>query len=334
MASLLESLTQTLTPDLTGTIAKTAGLDANLASKGLEIVGPLVTGALANTASTPQGAGGLMNMLPQATASSGLGNIVNMITGGGAPSTMLSGIFGAGLGAISATLDKALGFKASPLIALAAPIVLNLVKQRATESKLDGGGVAKMLQDEQAAFQSKGGASAQIVRQALDAGKEAAAVKGRYAADKWTTIRLGPLAAAGRVIGASPSGMVGAVKELAASADAVTAAQKDAAPTSLLGVAFESALTDDERKTLVNQNKGLMAVITEAVEAVSTRSPSDASAYGRMLVDVATRVAEASKEGGFLGIGGTRVSAEEQAAIDEIKAAVNQRVRAAGSTGV
>jgi hypothetical protein len=45
-------------------------------------------------------------------------------------------------------------------------------------------------------------------------------------------------------------------------------------------------------------------------------------------------VAEASKEGGFLGIGGTRVSAEEQAAIDEIKAAVNQRVRAAGSTGV
>jgi hypothetical protein len=31
----------------------------------------------------------------------------------------------------------------------------------------------------------------------------------------------------------------------------ITAARKDAAPTSLLGVAFESALTDDERKTLV-----------------------------------------------------------------------------------
>jgi hypothetical protein len=39
---------------------------------------------------------------------------------------------------------------------------------------------------------------------------------------------------------------------------------------------------------------------------------------GRLLVDAATRVAEASKEGGFLGIGGTRVSAQEQEAIDEI----------------
>jgi len=35
-------------------------------------------------------------------------------------------------------------------------------------------------------------------------------------------------------------------------------------------------------------------------------------------------VAEASKEGGFLGIGGTRVSAQEQQAIDEIRAAVGQ----------
>jgi hypothetical protein len=35
-------------------------------------------------------------------------------------------------------------------------------------------------------------------------------------------------------------------------------------------------------------------------------------------------VAEASKEGGFLGIGGTRVSAQEQQALDEIRAAVGR----------
>lgn len=36
-------------------------------------------------------------------------------------------------------------------------------------------------------------------------------------------------------------------------------------------------------------------------------------------MDVATAVAEASKEGGFLGLGGMRVSAEEKRAIDQIK---------------
>jgi hypothetical protein len=52
-------------------------------------------------------------------------------------------------------------------------------------------------------------------------------------------------------------------------------------------------------------------------------------AYGRLLVDVATRVAEASKEGGILGFGGTRVSEEEQRAIDEIRAAVGSVVQPA-----
>jgi hypothetical protein len=39
-------------------------------------------------------------------------------------------------------------------------------------------------------------------------------------------------------------------------------------------------------------------------------------------VAVSRQVAEATKEGGFLGIGGTRVSEEEHQAIAEITAAV------------
>jgi hypothetical protein len=41
--------------------------------------------------------------------------------------------------------------------------------------------------------------------------------------------------------------------------------------------------------------------------------------YAQFLVRTATAVAESSKEGGFLGIGGTRVSSEEQAAIDQVR---------------
>ena len=66
MASLIESLTQSLTPDLVGQIGKTVGLDNSLVNKGLGVVGPLVTGALANTAQSPLGIDGLMKLMPQA----------------------------------------------------------------------------------------------------------------------------------------------------------------------------------------------------------------------------------------------------------------------------
>ena len=66
MASLIESLTQSLTPDLVGQIGKTVGLDNSLVNKGLGVVGPLVTGALAITAQSPLGIDGLMKLMPQA----------------------------------------------------------------------------------------------------------------------------------------------------------------------------------------------------------------------------------------------------------------------------
>ena len=43
------------------------------------------------------------------------------------------------------------------------------------------------------------------------------------------------------------------------------------------------------------------------------------------LLKIASRVAEAAKEGGFLGIGGVPVSAAERAALDEITAALETR---------
>jgi hypothetical protein len=78
----------------------------------------------------------------------------------------------------------------------------------------------------------------------------------------------------------------------------------------------------DEAK-LLTKDKGMLAgLIKEAVGLVAANSPLQASSYAKMLVDVATKTAEASKEGGFLGFGGTLVSAEEQAAIDDLKALV------------
>lgn len=56
--------------------------------------------------------------------------------------------------------------------------------------------------------------------------------------------------------------------------------------------------------------------------ACSVRGAGGSDAYRQMLVDVAQRAAEASKEGGFLGFGGVRVSDKEQAFITEVKKTV------------
>jgi hypothetical protein len=322
MASLIESLTQSLTPDLVGQISKSVGLENNLVTKGLGVVGPLVTGALANTAQSPLGMDSLMKLMPQTGTSSGIGSLVSMITGGGASTSTLSGLFGPGLSAVSGTLERSLGFKVGPLIAMAAPLVMNLVGQTMKSRNLDKAGVAKMLQDEHTQFMNSGSVSSQLVKKALDAGKEAAVAKARYSAEQWAKVRIAPMAVAQAVMDASPSGVIGRSKELAAVAAAITTSRNTASPTSLVNLAFDTELTTNETDVL--KQKPAIGVVREAFAAVSTNSPGDVSEYGRLLVNVATQVAEASKEGGFLGVGGTQVSEAEQKTISEIRAMVGR----------
>jgi hypothetical protein len=324
MASLIESLTQSLTPDLVGQIGKGVGLDNSLVSKGLGVMGPLVTGALANSAQSPLGMDALMKLMPQTGSSSGIGSLVSMITGGGASSSMLSGLFGPGLSAISGTLERSLGFKVGPLMAMAAPLVMNLVGQTMKSRNLDKAGVAQLLQDEHKQFINSGSETSKLVMKALDAGKEAAVSKARYSAEQWSKVRTAPMLAAQAVMDASPSGAYGRSKELAAVASAITAFRNTASPTSLVNLAFDEDLTSSETGALKEKSAPPIGAIREAVAAVAANSPRDVSEYGRLLVSVATQVAEASKEGGFLGVGGTRVSESEQKTIDEIRALVGK----------
>jgi hypothetical protein len=61
--------------------------------------------------------------------------------------------------------------------------------------------------------------------------------------------------------------------------------------------------------------------LTEAVRLVEQKAtPDEAEDYRRFILRLADVVAHAHKEGGVLGIGGKEVSAEEQAALDELSA--------------
>jgi hypothetical protein len=58
--------------------------------------------------------------------------------------------------------------------------------------------------------------------------------------------------------------------------------------------------------------------------AIQARSPGGATAYRSMIMSIADAAAKASKEGSFLGIGGTLVSEAEPKARDAIEAALGQ----------
>ena len=102
---------------------------------------------------------------------------------------------------------------------------------------------------------------------------------------------------------------------------------KDALPTSLVDVAFGSfeGKLDLEQEGAIDQRAprtSMLEVVQTATRAVKAKSPADARSFGDTLVALSRSVAEASKEGGFLGIGGTRVSTEEEHALREIAAAI------------
>ncbi len=163
-----------------------------------------------------------------------------------------------------------------------------------------------------------------MVNEALHIGDRAERLRSTFTDDEWTKIRLAPLATTYYVMSASASGVVGTTKELLAAGDAMKALVKDALPTSLVDVAFGSLGKLDADSTLDKESprRRLVTTLQAATAAVKAKSPADAKSFGDTLVALSRKVAEASREGGFLGIGGTRVSKEEEQVIAEIAAAV------------
>ncbi|HXM55805.1 MAG TPA: hypothetical protein VOB72_10480 [Candidatus Dormibacteraeota bacterium] len=64
-----------------------------------------------------------------------------------------------------------------------------------------------------------------------------------------------------------------------------------------------------------------LEAIRTAVAAVLARSPGDVAVFRAFLVKLAEAAANAHKEGGFAGVGGTRVSPAEAVAIARVKQA-------------
>ena len=72
----------------------------------------------------------------------------------------------------------------------------------------------------------------------------------------------------------------------------------------------------DPRGALVEELRSTRTLIE------SKAGPEEAAAFGRWMVDVAQAAADAAKEGGFMGIGATRVSDRERAMLERVREAL------------
>jgi hypothetical protein len=239
-------------------------------------------------------------------------------------------MLGPGVSSVGKALSSRLGFDAAPLLTAVAPTVLGVISQTAKTEKLNSMDLAKMLQSQHTSSLAEAKPEVRaVLDEAFSLEDKAEKLAEKFDRQEWRSIQLSPLAVITYVVSASPSGVSGLTKEVATGADALKSITKDALPTSLVDVAFGGAdmvaLAKESEFDPKAPRSSLLAHVKATASVVKAKSPSDAQSFGAALIALSRKVAEASKEGGFLGVGGIRVSKEEEQAIADITSAVEGR---------
>jgi hypothetical protein len=129
------------------------------------------------------------------------------------------------------------------------------------------------------------------------------------------------------VVAASPSGPIGLLKESAAAGRMVMEELKShsselmRALSADLGQSMHAIRMDTKDPNEVRR-LSLEACRSAAAIVAQKGSAEEAAQFRAWLNALARKVAEAAKEGGFLGFGGTLVSEQEEAALRDLAAAL------------
>lgn len=159
--------------------------------------------------------------------------------------------------------------------------------------------------------------------------------KSTFTPDEWKLLLQSVMVAGIAVTAAEPSGLWGMLREGTASARTLLQAKTDPGANSLVS-ALVSDFEASEGITVVREGlqerlKGsrpdeiktkCIAILQQASDIVASKAPEAATAFKTWLYRISESVAEAAKEGGFLGFGGVKVSDAEKATLAEISAAL------------
>lgn len=169
-------------------------------------------------------------------------------------------------------------------------------------------------------------------------------VSEKYSDEEWKIIRSLPQAVGAVMAGVKFSGIVGSTKELYASVKNIMAAKDTYKENELIQEIVpnsenaEQAMSDskDQRNFLMDRIKTKNIKSTEELKKLVLQDCSESLAlleskedtetirqYKEWILDIANDVANAAKEGDFLGFGGERFSEKEQKLYQELKTILN-----------
>lgn len=332
MASILETISNVLTPDMVAGVGKTLGLSDEVTRQGMALANALITGGLARASSTDEGAARVAELIGKAD-SSVLGNLSSVVSStlGGSTGTA-EGLFGNNFELVTTNVKKATGIDIKPLLAIAAPLVLGVIKNMAAQQNLDAAGIAKLVQTEARGLSRRDAATAKTVKELFKPLEVQDKVRARFSDDEWARLSEAPGNVAALIMLADRSRGSGQDKEIAALREAVAEAVANSAPTELVNMLFRDGVSGSAVEQIVKDfkktdelivRKTLLGPVTAAMQAVRANGvKGEADIFQGLLTSVAQKVAAAAKEGGFLGMGGTNISEEEKVAIDAISAAL------------
>jgi len=159
--------------------------------------------------------------------------------------------------------------------------------------------------------------------------------KSTFTTDEWKTLLESVMAAGLAVSAAEPSGLWGLLQESFASGKMLAKAKMDTGTNPLIKAVVDDFATSEGRTTSRDALKenlsgkkpaevkaACIAILGKVTGILSAKAPGDAAAFKNWLREISQSVAEASTEGGFLGIGGVAVSDAEKATIAEVSSAL------------
>src|SRR5262249_6904811 len=152
--------------------------------------------------------------------------------------------------------------------------------------------------------------------------------KSNFTPDEWKLLLESVTMAGIAITAAEPSGLWGVLKESFAGGTMLAQAKMDPNANPLIKAVIaefdtaqgRSAARDGLKKRLAGGKPAdikakSIETLRQAGAVVDAKAPGDAAAFKGWLRQISQHVAEAAKEGGFLGIGGVAVSDKEKATL-------------------
>lgn len=159
--------------------------------------------------------------------------------------------------------------------------------------------------------------------------------KADFTAEEWTKILHGAMMAGMAVTAADPSGLWGLLKESIAGSraliDGLTRPEANELIRAVVADLRTAAGQAAAREGLKARFSGsrppeikakAIEALREVAGVVDAKAGGDGPGFKACLAHIAQQAAEAASEGGFLGLGGVKVSAAETATLADIAAAL------------